>query len=324
MPETITGATLDHVAVAVERWSEVWPRYAVELGGQWTSGGVNVGFSPAQLRYANGGRVEILQPWEPDKNPFLRRFLDRHGPSPHHLTFKVPELASALDDARHAGFTPVSVDLSSDDWKEAFLHPRQATGIVVQLAQATHGWESPAPEGFPATGARPPSSLTRVTHAVADLDTGLALFEGLLGGRRVADGTGPDRALGVRRPAVAGTSALRLIAPVRRRRRRTGADASLAGMAGAVARAGCTIWPSPSPPRRHRGRTGPSSTDGPGRPRADGPARVIEPADNLGTRLVLLEATPGRTVSTTIRPATGEEGGPRTFDSLGRTLSEDR
>src|SRR6202140_1023796 len=117
MPETITGATLDHVAVAVERWSDVWPRYAVELGGEWNSGGLNVGFGPAQLRYANGGRVEILQPWQPEYNPFLRRFLDRHGPGPPHLTFKVPDLALAIDLARDAGFTSVGVDLGNADWK---------------------------------------------------------------------------------------------------------------------------------------------------------------------------------------------------------------
>src|ERR1039458_2429866 len=75
-----------------------------------TTWGMNIGFAPAQLRFANGGRVEILQPWQPEDNPFLRRFLDRHGPSPHHLTFKVPDLASAIERAHDAGFSPVGVD----------------------------------------------------------------------------------------------------------------------------------------------------------------------------------------------------------------------
>ena len=243
MPTTIDGAALDHVALAVERWADAWPRYAIELGGAWNSGGLNVGFGPAQLQFANGARVEILQPWEPDKNPFLRRFLDRHGPSPHHLTFKVPDLASALDQARRAGFTPVGVDLSNDDWKEAFLHPRQATGIVVQLAQATHGWESPAPEGFPSAGATPPSSLTRVTHAVADLDTGLALFEGLLGGRRGAEGTSPDQRWHYVDLEWPGPPALRLIAPSPESQVRPSRRPSGHGWAGCPD--ACTISPSP-------------------------------------------------------------------------------
>lgn len=294
MPPTIDGAALDHVALAVERWADAWPRYAVELGGAWSSGGLNVGFGPAQLQFANGARVEILQPWEPEKNPFLRRFLDRHGPSPHHLTFKVPDLASAIEGARQAGFTPVGVDLSNDDWKEAFLHPRQATGIVVQLAQATHGWESPAPEGFPGSGAAPPASLARVTHAVADLDTGLALFEGLLGGRRVAEGTGPDRRWCYVDLAWPGPPVLRVVAP------------SPTGDGGGSDEASLPAWLGGLPGRVHHlaftvatypaGATEESPPLLPGLLDADAPATVIDPADNLGTRLVLLrrDAGPGR------------------------------
>jgi len=175
------GVVLDHVAVAVERWSDAWPRYVGELGGTWHSGGVNVGFSPAQLRFANGARVEVLQPWEPEHNPFLRRFLDHSGPGPHHLTFKVRDIEAALRRAGDAGFEPVGVELGDPHWQEAFLHPRQATGVVVQIAQADHEWRSPAPEGFPASGRRP-ASLRHVAHAVADLGTALGLFGELLGG----------------------------------------------------------------------------------------------------------------------------------------------
>ncbi len=281
MSPTISDASLDHVAVAVERWSDAWPRYAVELGGQWTSGGVNVGFSPAQLRYANAGRVEILQPWHPEDNPFLRRFLDRHGPGPHHLTFKVPDLASALDDARHAGFTPVGVDLSNDDWKEAFLHPRQATGIVVQIAQASHLWQSPPPEGFPAERSELAASLERVTHAVADLDTGLALFEGLLGGQRAGQGVGPDGSWAWVDLRWAGPLAVRVVAPA------------------APGRSPLADWLGPWPGRLHHlafevPGDAPMATDGagaspgvPGVLPGDATARVIDPADNHGTRLVL-------------------------------------
>src|SRR5579872_6482030 len=173
---------LDHVAVAVEAWAEAWPRYVVELGGQWASGGLNVGFGPAQLQYANGARIEILQPWQSEANPFLRRFLDSHGPGPHHLTFKVPDIAIALEATGEAGFTPVSVDLSDPGWKEAFLHPRQAGGIVVQLAQAAGSWEAPPPEGFPTERPASPASLLRATHAVASLEDALHLYAGLLGG----------------------------------------------------------------------------------------------------------------------------------------------
>jgi hypothetical protein len=289
----IAAVTLDHVALAVEHWSDAWPRYAVELGGAWSSGGLNVGFGPAQLRFANGGRVEILQPFRPEDNPFLRRFLDRHGPSPHHLTFKVPDLASALDQARDAGFTPVGVDLTNADWREAFLHPRQATGIVVQLAEAAHRWESPAPEGFPTARRIPPASLVRVTHAVADLDTGLALFEGLLSGRRRGRGRAPDGSWEFVDLEWPGPPALRLIAPApdagdRVDRGDTALGAWLGRLSGRLHHVVFAL--SPDGPRVPGGAP---RTDVPGVLGAETPAQVIEPGDNLGTRLVLLGRSTG-------------------------------
>lgn len=174
-------AVIDHVAHAVERWELAWPRYVGELGGQWRSGGLGPGFAPSQLGFANGARLEVLAPNDVHVNPFLRRFLDRSGPGPHHLTFKVPDLDAALDAVEQHGLRAVNINRSDPDWQEAFIHPRQASGIVVQLAQASGSWENPPPEGFP-TPADPPSSLMRATHVVADMAAACALFAGLLGG----------------------------------------------------------------------------------------------------------------------------------------------
>jgi hypothetical protein len=294
----IASASLDHVALAVEHWSDAWPRYAVELGGTWSSGGLNVGFGPAQLRYGNGGRVEILQPWHPEDNPFLRRFLDRHGPGPHHLTFKVPDLAAALDLARHAGFSPVGEDLTNPDWKEAFLHPRQATGIVVQLAQAAYAWESPAPEGFPTARRSPAASLVRVTHAVADLDAGVALFEGLLGGTRLGGGSAPDRRWDFVDLQWPGPPTVRLIAPAPD----AGGGVEPGGAEPGDAALGTWLGRLPGrlhhlvfalPPGDPGHAWGEARSDVAGLLPTEAPALVIEPSDNLGTRLVVLAARTG-------------------------------
>lgn len=183
-------ADLDHVAVAAEHVELLWPRYAGDLGGTWEGGGTSPGFYSAQVRYANGMKVEGLHPAGVEHNDFLRRFLDHSGPGPHHLTFKVPDLRAALDEAAGSGFTPVGVNLSDPGWQEAFLHPKQAHGIVVQLAQSGEGGEwvpEPEPAGFPAG---PTAVLDHVAHAVADLDAARALFEIVLGGRVVDEDGG--------------------------------------------------------------------------------------------------------------------------------------
>ncbi len=181
---------LDHVAVAVERHTDVFPRYAGELGGAWVSGGKTIGFAPAQVRYANGMKVEILQPHAVHLNDFLRRFLDRRGPGAHHFTFKVPDIEGALEDVRTHGIEPVGVDLTDPGWKEAFIRPRDACGIVVQLAQAQGEWCNPPPPGFPEPRPERPAELVRAVHSVPSLERGTALFERLLAGERTDEGEG--------------------------------------------------------------------------------------------------------------------------------------
>lgn len=178
----IEGADLDHVALAAETRTELEVRYAGELGGKALAAGVGPGFRWAQLEYANKTVVEMLDPHRVENNDFLRRFLDRNGPGPHHLTFKVPDFRAALDAASAAGYSPVGVDDSDPNWKEAFLHPKDAPGVVLQLAESHEYVDDRDPTFFPVT------RLDHVGHAVTSLEEGLRLFTGLLGGASVDEG----------------------------------------------------------------------------------------------------------------------------------------
>jgi methylmalonyl-CoA/ethylmalonyl-CoA epimerase len=185
----ISDILLDHIAVAVEHHADAWPRYAGDLGGRWRDAGASVGFAPAQLEYADGKRIEILRPNRTEENDFLRRFLDRNGPGPHHLTFKVGDIDEAVSEAALAGYAPINVDLAHPIWKEAFLHPRDATGVLVQIAHSEGGdWRTPAPSDLPAPRTHEPAAMVHVAHAVASLDEGMRLFSGLLGGGEEARG----------------------------------------------------------------------------------------------------------------------------------------
>ena len=193
---TTEGVVLDHVAHAVPHWQEVWDRYATDLGAQWISGGLSTGFAPGQLRFGNGAKLEILMPNAIELNDFLQRFLVHSGPGPHHLTFKVPDLDSALARVTEAGYEPIGIDMSDPEWMEGFIHPRQATGVVVQLAQALNDWDSPPPDDFPSVRRLrkegdipvPPASLLWVVHSVAVMAEARSLFVDVLGGRIVGEG----------------------------------------------------------------------------------------------------------------------------------------
>lgn len=127
----------DHVAAALPDYRPSLVRWRDELGGAQVSRFHNAPvFRGLQLRYANHGKLELLQPSERDPSPdnFLRRFLARFGTAVHHLTLKVPDLPSAIDTLGLHGFDVIDVDLSGEHWKEGFLRPSQVGGLVVQVA----------------------------------------------------------------------------------------------------------------------------------------------------------------------------------------------
>ena len=182
---------LDHVALASEHAFDNFDRYRGDLGGQWLTGGFDPGFYWGQVRFANGMRLEMLEPANLDLDDFLRRFLDRNGHGPHHVTFKVPDIHAAIDTATAAGYPPVRVNFADESWKEAFLHPKASHGIVVQMAETTEH-EHPAQTEPPPARIAEPASLDRIVHSVVDLDSALTLFRDVLGGNPTGHGADVD------------------------------------------------------------------------------------------------------------------------------------
>jgi methylmalonyl-CoA/ethylmalonyl-CoA epimerase len=126
---------LDHVAIAVPQVGDALSWLVAKLGGRPFSAGPGPGFKFWQFSFARGGVIEVLQPEGPPDG-FLHRFLAARGPGIHHVTFKVPDLRAAIERAGRHGYQVVGVSELHPAWKEAFLHPKQAQGIVVQLAES--------------------------------------------------------------------------------------------------------------------------------------------------------------------------------------------
>lgn len=140
LPIDIT--TMDHVALATWDATDAVDLLTRVLGATYVDGGDDeaAGFRWLQFRFP-GGKVEVLEPLSEDG--FLYRFLIRRGEGLHHVTFYVADLADAVDRLREAGYRPVDVSLEHAVWREAFLHPRDTSGVLIQLA------ETSMPEGGP-------------------------------------------------------------------------------------------------------------------------------------------------------------------------------
>jgi methylmalonyl-CoA/ethylmalonyl-CoA epimerase len=125
---------VDHIAMAT--WdARGSARLMTEvLGATFFDGGdeQSAGFRWLQFQLP-GGKIEVLEPLHRDG--FLYRFLTRRGEGPHHLTLYVTDLEASIPLLDDAGYTPVDINLSHSEWKEAFLHPRDTSGVLIQLAQ---------------------------------------------------------------------------------------------------------------------------------------------------------------------------------------------
>lgn len=149
----------DHIAIALPRMADAAPFLCAELGGEPDAGQPSGVFAWGTYRFEGGGSIEIMEPAGP--SGFLHRFLAERGAGIHHVTFKVPSLAEACARAESAGYDIIGRDESDPEWKEAFLHPKQALGIVVQFAESgpPHAGSRPMvpPQGLP--GAPPPVTI---------------------------------------------------------------------------------------------------------------------------------------------------------------------
>jgi len=175
-------AVLDHLAIGTPALTDGWELFGGLLGGTWAYGGDSSGFWWGQLKFATGPKIELLTPTGGPDAAFLQRFLALRGAGPHHFNFVVSDIEATLAQIRTFGIEPVGVNLANPNWKEAFLHPRSAYGIVIQVAQPGGSPPSTAsPEELPTPGA--PASFQEIEHHVGDLTGATRLFTEALGGR---------------------------------------------------------------------------------------------------------------------------------------------
>jgi methylmalonyl-CoA/ethylmalonyl-CoA epimerase len=183
------SVVLDHLAVGTPALADGWELFGGVLGGTWAYGGDSPGFWWGQLGFAGGPKVELLKPDGGPDAAFLERFLAAHGAGPHHFNFAVSDIEATLAKVRALGIEPVGIDLSGTNWKEAFLHPRDVHGIVIQVAW--QGGPPPPvtpPAELPAPG--PAALFDLIEYHVGDLPAATRLFAEVLEGSLESSGDG--------------------------------------------------------------------------------------------------------------------------------------
>lgn len=126
-------ARVDHVAIAVRDMRSAIGLYTETLGARFVFAGdiVEQGFRWAQFRFPGGGKFELVTPIG---EGFVARFLERRGEGVHHVTLKVPDIAAAVAHLHDRGIPLFNVHLDGPHWREAFIHPKDANGTLIQIA----------------------------------------------------------------------------------------------------------------------------------------------------------------------------------------------
>lgn len=132
----MSDRALDHVGVAVSSLDDALPIWESLLGEQG-SGREVVAEQGVEVVFVGSGpgRVELLAPVRPDSP--VARFLERRGPGMHHLCYRVDDIRVELGRMRDAGFQAIDTEprRGAHGHQVAFLHPRTATGVLVELLQ---------------------------------------------------------------------------------------------------------------------------------------------------------------------------------------------
>jgi len=91
----------------------------------------NVAFLPV-----GDGEVELVQPTDPESG--MAKFLNDRGGGMHHLCLEVDDIAGMLAQLKEKGVRLINESpLEMEGRKIAFIHPKSASGVLVELYELT-------------------------------------------------------------------------------------------------------------------------------------------------------------------------------------------
>lgn len=80
--------------------------------------------------------MELLGATTPES--VIATYLEKRGPGLHHIAFEVADVNAELERLTALGFTALTAKpkLGADNKLIAFLHPKSAEGVLVELCQS--------------------------------------------------------------------------------------------------------------------------------------------------------------------------------------------
>lgn len=128
---------IDHIGIVVENLSSALEFFQESLGLQLTETAsepqqhVTVAFMPV-----GESEVELLEPDGTESG--VARYLEKRGEGIHHICFEVADLDAVLARLKEAGVELINEEpvTNSRGWRLAFVHPKAAHGVLIELFEA--------------------------------------------------------------------------------------------------------------------------------------------------------------------------------------------
>ena len=81
----------------------------------------------------HGFTIELLEPIAEES--FLTKFLEKRGQGVHHITLQTPDLKEKISFLEGKGVRVVDKHLDDPDFRDAFISPKSACGVLFQLGE---------------------------------------------------------------------------------------------------------------------------------------------------------------------------------------------
>ncbi len=127
---------INHVGIAVKSIDEA-KKFWVDTLGLTLSHIEDVPEQKVRVAMLKAGEttIELLEPTSPDSP--IQRFIEKRGEGLHHLTLETDKLAERLQMLKSANVTLIDEQprIGAGGAKIAFLHPKSAHGVLVELCE---------------------------------------------------------------------------------------------------------------------------------------------------------------------------------------------
>lgn len=145
---------IDHVSIAVSDYDRAHDFFSGILGATPSVGAEDPRLGYFWRIFALGDltRLELIKPI--GEESFLKGFLADKDGGVHHITLETPDIQQARQRLEENNIPFFGYNDSREAWKELFIHPRDAFGVLIQIAQFDPDDYIPEQLKFPKPGKR--------------------------------------------------------------------------------------------------------------------------------------------------------------------------